>query len=872
MNKFFNFLLILSIIVPLIAGAQQDSIKCLPRAQWARARKIDVKHIAIDLKFDWKKRQAYGATAITLAPLDVTDALSLDAGMLTINSITLNGTPLKFTYEGGDGNDGLMITLDRTYAAGENLTVRIEYHTNHINETDPVNLGGSTGKGGLRFIWPTPAEPTRKKQLWSLGEPESNRYWFPCYDYPNDFRTTEFTATVEQGLTVIANGELVDTKINPDGSKTFQYRTDTPYANQNTSFIVGEYTDVKQHYNTIDLHSYSYTNEVEATEASVERLPDMVKFFSEYTGVNYPYPSYSQVFVQDLPWGVAGMGVAAQSENMIDDYDTHADYLYLWDGLEGESLAWQWTGCYVTPTDWSSTWLSKGLSRYFSGLYTAYKNGTDEFLLYQHALNDQWIYLNDWNSGLREPIVSKNYASVGGNAPYFYGASVMHMLHKQLGDEKWKKSLNTYFKNNAGKPVTTEDFRTAIEEATGDPMEWFFDQWVYRIGHPVFEVSKQYNPSKKELTLTVRQTQKLDSAQLYPQTEYFLGKIEIEIDKKIETVWLESKAENVFTFSVAQEPKLVNFDYQSTWQKELTFQKSFDELLYLAANSTDVLARRAALGELAARAKNESASPGDKTKLINVLQSIIQSNAYWRFRAAAITRLQALLTVPGSPANLDEATTKMLLDIIAKDKSWVKSGAITFLGTTQNPKYAAIYIKAMSDKSDRVVNTAAIALGKSKSLKAYDALAKLVSRPSWKNQSLMSALSGLQQLGDARGFDIAYKALTDVYQPRWNLPQVSTGLWDYRVFAAQTIAMLRKSASAYPLIYERLKKSLEENDLNVIFNNVLLIETLAYPKGQEIFELLRAKFKNDESLLAVVSQYETQFKEATASHSSTGSK
>ena len=76
---------------------------------------------------------------------------------------------------------------------------------------------------------------------------------------------------------------------------------DTPYANYLTSFVVGEYVDVKQNFAGIELHSFGYPDETEAVAATVVRLPDMVKFYSEVTGVKYPYPSYSQVFVQDLP-------------------------------------------------------------------------------------------------------------------------------------------------------------------------------------------------------------------------------------------------------------------------------------------------------------------------------------------------------------------------------------------------------------------------------------------------------------------------------------------------------------------------------------------------------------------------------------------
>ena len=122
---------------------------------------------------------------------------------------------------------------------------------------------------------------------------------------------------------------------------------------------------------------------------------------------------------------------------------------------------------------------------------------------------------------------------------------------------------------------------------------------------------------------------------------------------------------------------------------------------------------------------------------------------------------------------------------------------------TRDAKFADLYLSYLNDESDRVINAAANALGKSKSPKAFDALAKLVRKPSWKNQSLISALNGLAALGDPRGFDIAFKALSDLNSPHWTL---ATPVWDYRITAAQTIATLGKSDAAYPLVSGGLQK------------------------------------------------------------------
>lgn len=847
-----------------IAQPPTQEKKQLPPANWMRARTIDIKHIAIDLRFDWVKKQASGTTAITLVPLHTTQFITLDAGMLTIKAITLaNGAPLKFVYDGSDKNDALAITLDRPYQAREVVTVKIAYHTNWVNQLDPNTLGGSNGKG-LRFSAPTSNDPTKPREIWSMGEPESNRYWFPSYDAPDDLRTTEFTATVDQKQTVISNGILTQTTDHPDGTRTFHWKTDTPYANHLTAFVIGEYIDIKQTYSGITLHNFSYPHETAATAASVERLPDMMKFFSERIGVRFPYPSYAQVFVQDSAWGVGNYMLASQSENMVDDDRTHADFLYLWDGLEGDTLAQQWFGGYLTTRDWSHLWLNKAFGRYFSGLYNEYKNGRAEFLLYHHSY-DQSVYLSDWAAGSRQPIITKHYANAvtlaADNYPLSRGALVLHMLRKHLGEANWWKAIQHYVKANAHRAVTTEDFRRAIEAATDEPMDWFFEQWLYKMGHPIFEVTKQYDPAKKALVLLVRQTQKVDPQDDQPQVEYFQGKIDIRIDGRIETVWCQPKAENVFTFGSAEQPKLVNFDYEGTWIKEVSFAKPTDELLYQLQHDSDVMGQRWALNELVNLAQSDKFSVAEKARIYSGLRSVIQSESYWRLRLNAINQLQRLLVVSptSKPVLLDAPTIEMLLAVIRNERAWLRAAAINFLGMTRDPRFADIYLSALNDESDRVIYNAAIALGKTKHPNAFAALIKLKDKPSWKNQSLIATLNGLKELGDPRGSEVALHALSDLKLLRWRLP---TQLWDFRITATETIVALGQSAIAYPLLRDRCKTALAENDTIGVFNNVLLIATLHDPRGKEVFDWVKAKYQDDSNALKALQAYEQQFTEA----------
>src|SRR5262245_30510632 len=101
--------------VPMFSARPDDEVQKLPPVNWVRSRKIDTKHIAIDLKFNWEKRQAMGVETITVAPFGDSDRFTLDAAMMTINSVTTaDGKPLRFNYKGGSDNDNLEILLDRT--------------------------------------------------------------------------------------------------------------------------------------------------------------------------------------------------------------------------------------------------------------------------------------------------------------------------------------------------------------------------------------------------------------------------------------------------------------------------------------------------------------------------------------------------------------------------------------------------------------------------------------------------------------------------------------------------------------------------------------------------------------------------------------
>ena len=825
-----------------------QEVKKLPPVHYVRSRDFDMQHVALNLKFDWEKEQTFGTATVTLAPmLPNFQTVNLDAGAMTIKSVKLGGRDLKFTYD--DAKTNLSVALDRVYRIGEALTLTIDYRTNGVVVANTLGFGGG---GGLKFIKPDADNPNRRRQIWSQGETDYNRFWFPSYDSPNDFRTSELTATVEKSMFVVSNGKLVSRKDNRDGTETFHWKMDTPYANYLTSIVVGEYAEIKGDYQGIPVITYLYPNEAKEGAASVEKLPEMVKFFSEKTGVKYPYVKYAQTMAEGFGGGMENITATTMTPSMIHDRRTLLDFDS--ESLQAHELAHQWFGNYVTCREWSEIWLNESFATYMQALWHERSKGRDYFL-YADVRGNQQQYFQTWNQGVRRPIVTKYYTNADAlfdTYAYPRGGAVLHMLKKHLGDEMFFKGINRYLTKHANQPVQTEQLRISIEEATGQSMDWFFDQWLYKMGHPVFEITQNYDAAAKKLTLNVKQTQKIDPLNEYPQAEYFEARVAVEIDDRIEQVWLKPQAENVFTFDAPVKPQLVNFDYEGTLIKEIKFEKSLDELVYQLKNDKDVLGRVWALNALGALYRSDKTDPMSKSKMTTAFGETIASDPFWAIRRDAIQIVGAPQGNPLDPALSVTDRTKAVLNNAMQDKnSQVRAAAIAALGLTKDAKYTANFTAALQDQSYGVIDASAIALARTGDPSAYNALVRLTATASWKDRVMLAGLNGLATLGDKRALDLGFKFAGQTYPA------------NVRAAALNVLAGSGQGdARVYPLLLESFKKSLANNDFQGIFSGFQGFVRLADPRGQEAFDLAKEKFKGQRNFIGFIEQIETQFKKA----------
>lgn len=554
-----------------------------------RIRFFDVKHIKAEVTIDPRQRTIKGTVTHTLSPLHPhLTTLELDCGHeLKVGRVTVGPqkTPCVFTQK----DDALAITLDRPYNPADTIELAVEYQ-------------GSPDRG-LHFIQPDPLFNEKTLSFWTQGESEENRHWLPCYDYPNDRATSEMIVTTLKPLFVLSNGVLLETK-DAGERKTYHWRMDTPHSSYLISLAASEFNVFHDKAGELPLDYYVAKHVDEATARRfMGKTPRMIAFFAAKIGHPYPYPKYAQVCVPDfIAGGMENISATTMTETAL--HDEIAELEGDDDGLVSHELAHQWFGDLLTCKDWSQLWLNEGFASYFGPLYTEFDKGEDAFRLEMAGALEAY---KGGDRQVRRSIVEARYESpedMFESVTYSKGSCVLHALRGLLGDAAWWKGIRGYVATNQLKVVETDDFRKAMEAASGKDLKWFFDQWVMKAGHPELKASWHYEPEDRTVRVHIQQVQTVDD-----QTPRFRLPTTIEITEfagktKVVPIVIDG-ATHEFVISCSSSPRMVEIDPQHWLPKELEFPKSDDENLFQLEHARCVVSRLEAARALIATAGDD---------------------------------------------------------------------------------------------------------------------------------------------------------------------------------------------------------------------------------------------------------------------------
>jgi len=690
-----------------------------------RERSYDILHYKAELSFDFEKKSVSGKSTIRLTPLRQIDRFELDAIHLNVKDVTSKDVKSKFSFSSSDTK--LEITLEQEKSPRDTFSVVVQY------DCSP--------KGGMYF-----RRNQDNQQLFyvsTYGENGLHANWLPIYNDTNDKFSSEMIVTVPSPYVVISNGKLVANTTHSDGQKTFHWLQTLPHPNYLISIYVGDYErgDLPSAFGTIPLSYWVPRGKLKEGGYAFRNTTRMVEFFSNRFNYKYPWDKYDQIAVPDYAIGaMEHTGVTGHRASVLRDESapldfgpTIDDYTTDWtaEATISHELAHHWFGDNLTCRNLSYIWLNESFASYLMMLWDEESLGKDqllfdvqlakkhyfEYVRTQHIIRPlEYHYFDDANT-----IYNEQHT-------YLKGAVVLHMLRQILGDEAYFRALSYYLHKHEFGNVESNDLKIAIEEATGENLDWFFEQWVTGGGHPQLEVSYRYLADRKLIDLSVKQVQPLVEGQ-----GIFTLPVKITIatpgKKWQEKIWIEEESQN-FLFACDEKPVMVSFDGQGDLVAEVSFPKTIDELTYQTKND-GVPGKIWAIRELARRFPT-------RQQILSTLSALITDNEFWGIKAEAAYQLGAVRT---------PAAEQALAQAMKSTDYRVRKAAVLALpkfGTTSAEQKLKEIIK--NDKQNDVVAAAIPALARTNPQTDIEFIKQQLTRKSWYDEIIIGCLRAFGEI------------------------------------------------------------------------------------------------------------------------------
>ena len=448
--------------------------------------------------------------------------LHLDQSM-QVEEVIQNTAPLNFSHQEGLLN----IYLDKIYLEQEVFQISIIYQ-------------GYPEKG-LNF-----SSHNDVPVIWSLDEPSLARYWFPSYDHPSDKATAEIKVTLPDSFVVASNGSEVSLNSKKNGFSTYQWQENYPIATYLISIAATNYQIFNDFYisgtTSMPVTFYVYPELLTQAVVSFKPTVAMIEFFSRKFG-EYPFIS------EKYGMAVIPGGTAMEHQTCTSYPARYVDGSRSGDWLIAHELAHQWWGDLITPSNWADIWLNEGFATYSDALWHEEIYGA--FGLKTRMEDFKQFYLVGYD-GPDHAIYDPPPGYLFSTIEYEKAAWVLHMLRFVMGDDRFWKSLEVYAEKFAYSNASTEDFRKVCEQVYENNLVWFFNQWIYEPGYPVFEFGWGCN------------SQNLTTVVIYQQANnWFVMPVDLKFEFPTSTlykrIWIDSPLE-ILSFNFSEHPENIIFD------------------------------------------------------------------------------------------------------------------------------------------------------------------------------------------------------------------------------------------------------------------------------------------------------------------------
>ena len=648
-----------------------------------REKMHDLVHTKLKVDFNFGDKTMNGEAWITAKPhFYTTDKITLDANSMIIKEVSLNNKKLPFNYNDFD----LSIELPKTYQKDEEFTIYIKYTARPEKAKDRITET-ITDKKGLYFINADGIDKNKPTQIWTQGETQANSIWFPTIDAPNQKTSQEIYITVPNKYKTLSNGTLVN-QTNAGNNRTDYWKFDQKHAPYLVFMAVGEFEIIKDSYKNIPVNYYVEKEYASNAKDIFGLTPEMIGFFSEKLGVEYPWEAYNQIVVRDYVSGAMENTTAVvhgeqayQKPGQLIDENVQENTI-------AHEIMHHWFGNLVTSESWSNLTLNESFANYGEYLWQEYKYG--KVAKEMHYFEQLEAYKNGQNDA--KSLVRYQYddqEELFDLVSYNKGGAILHNLRTYLGDEAFFLGLKQYLTQYKYQDVEVSQLRLVFEELTGKDLNWFFNQWYFGANHPNIEISYDYNTLQKTVTVNI--------IQLQGETFQFPFAIDIfEGTKRTRhNVFVEGNDAS-FTFPYSKQPNLIQVNADNVLICKIYENKILSDYIFQLKNADNYAHRREALLEVVKKQEDKDA--------FNAVVAALDDDSF-KIRQLALQNIDLI-----NKNTKKDAISKIMKMANNDSRTIVQAEALNTLGKLTDPELKPVFAKALESKSYSVLGKALVSM------------------------------------------------------------------------------------------------------------------------------------------------------------------
>jgi aminopeptidase N len=409
----------------------------------------DVSHYDLTLDYAPSSNTLDGTAIITARATQDLSRFDLDLRGFAVSRLLVDGVPATHSRA---GEHELVITPAAGIRSGRTFTVTIDYAGTPAVVTDPdESIEGWVPTDDGAFV---------------VGEPQGSPAWYPVNDNPRDKATYDFSVTVPQGLTVMANGVLVS-NATANGKTTWVWRETDPMAPYLSTATLGRFDlDIS----SVDgIPSYVAVDPTLSKGNVLRKLPEIVRFYESIYG---PYPLNAVGSIVDDA-KIVGYSLETQTKPV---YDRMPD-----ETTVAHELSHMWFGDSVTLTEWPDIWLHEGFATW------------SEWIWSEHSGNKtaQKYFDNLYNTPARDTIFWTPPPGDPGSPVFLFngtiynrGGMTLQALRQKVGDFAFFRIMRGWATQNRYGNVSTPQFIALAEQVSQQQLDHFFDVWLYQLEKP----------------------------------------------------------------------------------------------------------------------------------------------------------------------------------------------------------------------------------------------------------------------------------------------------------------------------------------------------------------------------------------------------